>query len=222
VELELTALTRDLALNIIAMVVLVFAVYYRRHRRWEAVVGYVAFNLSLFTVAAALVSSNTLTVGVGFGLFAVLSIVRLRSDESNQADIGYTMVALVIGLLTGLPGLGFEFKLLFCFVLVGAMFIVDSARLTPVDRHRATVLVDRLLAHPDDVRGLLSERLGGRVESYSIQAVDYVRETTTVEVVWRADARGKLDGAQGAPDGDKGAQVGDISANGRRRGSWRR
>jgi hypothetical protein len=215
VDLELTTLTRDLALNVVALVVLVFAVYYRRHRRWEAVVGYVAFNLCLFTVAAALVASNTLTVGVGFGLFAVLSIVRLRSDESNQAEIGYTMVALVLGLLTGLPGLDFEYKVLLAVVLVGAMFIVDSARLTPVDRHRATVLVDRLLAHPEDARSVLSERLGGRVESYTIREVDYVRETTTVDVVWRAEP-------PVGRDGNADEHVGDVSANGRRRSSWRR
>src|SRR5687767_5683696 len=109
-DLDHAELARNLGLNLVALFLVAYVIYFRRHRRRDHLIGYVAFNLSLFTVSAALAGAGTLTIGIGFGLFAVLSIVRLRSEEATQAEIGYTMVVLVLGLICGLPGLRFEHK----------------------------------------------------------------------------------------------------------------
>jgi hypothetical protein len=182
-ELLFPALLRDLLLNLVAVGVLAYGVYFRRHGRRDLLLGYVAFNLSLFTVAAALGSSSPLNVGVGFGLFAVLSIVRLRSDEATQGEIGYTMVSLVLGLLTGLPGLAFEVKVLFVVVLVASMYVVDHPALVPPDRHqRYKVNLDLVLTDPAALRRELERRLGGTVGHVIVQEVDYIRETMRVDV----------------------------------------
>ena len=179
----MTDLLRDLALNLVAVVVLVFGIYFRRHRRRDLVLGYLAFNVSLFAVAAALGSSSPLNVGVGFGLFAVLSIVRLRSDEATQAEIGYTMVSLVLGLLNGLPGLVFEVKLLFTILLVATMYVADHPAVLPPDRHRRyKVELDVIRTDPDELHAELEDRLGVSVNHVIIQEVDYVRETMRVDV----------------------------------------
>jgi hypothetical protein len=182
-DLILPDLVRDLALNLVAITVLVYGVYFRRHRRRDLVLGYVAFNLSLFTVAAALASTSPLNVGVGFGLFAVLSIVRLRSDEATQPEIGYTMVSLVMGLLIGLPGLQFTVKVLFALLLIVAMYVVDHPAVLPPDRHqRFKLTLDVVIADPVALRAELERRLGGRVRHVIVQEIDQVRETMRVDV----------------------------------------
>lgn len=182
-ELQFPDLLQSLALNVVAVTALVFGVYFRRHRRRDLVLGYYAFNVSLFAVAAALGSTSPLNVGVGFGLFAVLSIVRLRSDESSQAEIGYTMVALVLGLLNGLPGLEFEVKLLFSALLVGTMLVVDHPVVLPQDRHqRFKVTLDVVITDPDRLRAEIESRLGGTVHHVLVQEVDYIRESMRVDV----------------------------------------
>jgi hypothetical protein len=198
-ELLLPALLRDLLLNLAAVTVLAYFIYFRRHGRRDLLLGYVAFNLSLFTVAAALGSSSPLNVGVGFGLFAVLSIVRLRSDEATQGEIGYTMVSLVLGLLTGLPGLGFEIKVLFVVVLVASMYVVDHPALIPPQRYqRYRVNLDVVRTDPDDLRRELEARLGGTVGQVIIQEVDFIRETMRVDVRLRGAASATRD-LQGLP-----------------------
>jgi hypothetical protein len=198
-ELLLPALLRDLLLNLAAVTVLAYLIYFRRHGRRDLLLGYVAFNLSLFTVAAALGSSSPLNVGVGFGLFAVLSIVRLRSDEATQGEIGYTMVSLVLGLLTGLPGLGFEIKVLFAVVLVASMYVVDHPALIPPHRYqRYKVNLDVVRTDPDDLRRELEARLGGTVGQVIVQEVDFIRETMRVDVRLRGAARTARD-LQGMP-----------------------
>ena len=180
-DLDLPTLLQDFAINAVAIVLLAYVIYHRRHRRRETTVGYIATNVSLFVVAAALSSSTTLNVGVGFGLFAVLSIVRLRSDEATQSEIGYTMVALVIGLMTGLPGLDVDIKIVFSILLVSTMYIVDHPRLIKSRRYqRLRLELDRIVTDEDELKAFVEQRLGSPVHSMIVQEIDFVRETMTL------------------------------------------
>lgn len=199
-ETSLLAVGRSLALDLVAIAILAYAVYFRRHRRRDLLLGYVALNVSLFAVAASLAAAGPLSVGVGFGLFAVLSIVRLRSDETTQEEIGYTMVSLVLGLLLGLPGLSFTAKVLFAVTLVGVMYVVDHPRLLPPARHqRHRVVLEAAYSDPAALRADLEARLGATVHHLVVQEVDYVRDTTTVDV---RVTRGRQHGSK-APAGSR-------------------
>jgi hypothetical protein len=188
-NLDTGELIRDLALNLVSIFLLVYVIYFRRHRRWDQVVGYVAFNISLFTVSAALGSSGPLNVGVGFGLFAVLSVVRLRSDESGQIEIGFTMVALVLGLMTGLPGMEFGIKVLFAALLVVAMFLVDMSAIGRRYRYsRVKVELDRIIHDEEALNAHLRSTFGKAVKSVSIRSVDMVRDTMTLDVVFHSES----------------------------------
>lgn len=188
VELDFAELVRDFAIDLAAILVLVFAVYYRRYRRRDHAVGFVAFNVSLFTVAASLTSTTGLNLGVGFGLFAVLSIVRLRSDEATQSEIGYTMVSLVIGLLNGLPGLDLEVKVVFSVFLVVIMAVVDSSVVfarRPYQRLR--VELDAVISDHGLLQSEIERRIGAPVRQFTVTEIDFVRETMRLDV--RAEAQ---------------------------------
>lgn len=182
-SLNVGELLRDLGLDIGAVFILVYLVYFRRHRRWDQVVGLVAFNVSLFTVSAALGSSGPINVGVGFGLFAVLSIVRLRSDEASQIEIGYTMVALVLGLMAGLPGMEFRIKCIFSLLLVATMFIVDNQWFSQTNRYaKVRVELDRVINDEQALMSHLEQLLNRPIVEAEVREIDYVRETMRLDV----------------------------------------
>jgi hypothetical protein len=146
-------------------------------------VGYIATNVSLFVVSAALSSSTTLNVGVGFGLFAVLSIVRLRSDEATQSEIGYTMVSLVIGLMTGLPGLSTDIKIVFSTLLVVTMFIIDHPLLIkPQQYQKLRIELDRIITDESELQSFVETRIAGSVKRLTVLEIDFVRETMRLDV----------------------------------------
>lgn len=185
-ELDVFRLLQDFLINIVAIFILAIFVYYRRHRRRDTTVGYIATNVSLFVVAAALSSSTTLNLGVGFGLFAVLSIVRLRSDEATQSEIGYTMVSLVIGLMTGLPGVGVDIKITFSVLLVMTMFIIDHPSvIKPQQYQRLRVELDRIITDEKELAAFVEERISGKVKRLTVTEIDFVRETMRLDI--RAD-----------------------------------
>src|SRR5215207_1476338 len=77
-----------IAANFVAIAVLVFGIYFPRHHRRDMVVAYLGINAGVLAIAAVLSSVNA-SVGLGIGLFGVLSIIRLRSDELDQRQIAY-------------------------------------------------------------------------------------------------------------------------------------
>ena len=183
-ELDLPVLLRDLALNLGALFIVVYVSYFRRHRRWDQVVGYTAFNISLFTVSAALGSSAPLNIGVGFGLFAVLSIVRLRSAESGQIEIGYTMIALVLGLMSGFSGMQFEAKVVFAILLSASMLVIDNGRWQPIRRReRLRIELDSVITDENDLKSHLVSILGATPVHFDVRSIDFVRETMRIDVI---------------------------------------
>ena len=90
-----------LALDLAAISVLAFGVYFPRHRRRDLVVAYLGVNVGVLAVATALADS-AVGAGLGLGLFGVLSIIRLRSTELTQHEVAYYFSALALGLLGGL------------------------------------------------------------------------------------------------------------------------
>ena len=83
----------DLALigaEVLAVTVLVMGLYFPRHRRRDLVVAYFGVNIGVLAVADALRSTDGgAGLGLGFALFGVLSIIRLRSTELDQHEVAY-------------------------------------------------------------------------------------------------------------------------------------
>jgi hypothetical protein len=165
--------------------VLVFAVYLPRHHRRDMVVAYMAVNVGVLAVSAALTVSSV-AAGLGLGLFGVLSIIRLRSEELSQIETAYYFSALALGLLGGVS-VPLVYSLPLMALIVVVMALTDSRRVAG-GVQREVVVLDRAIPEHDQLTLALGQRLGGRVLSVSVQRLDFVNDTTMVEVRFRPDA----------------------------------
>src|SRR3954454_7326958 len=91
-----------LGLDVLALLVLVGWLYRRRAAAPEMTMVFVTLNIGLFSAVVA-IGSGHFPVGVGFGLFGLLSLVRLRSTAFTVKDMAYTFSALVLSLVNALP-----------------------------------------------------------------------------------------------------------------------
>jgi uncharacterized protein DUF4956 len=78
-SVDLATFFARLGIDLAALAALAYALYYRRHGRRDLVVTFTMFNVGLF-LAVVVLNLGHVNASVGFGLFAVLSIVRLRSE----------------------------------------------------------------------------------------------------------------------------------------------
>ena len=171
------------ALDVAAIGLVVFGLYFPRHRRRDLLVAYLVVNLGVLAVAD-LLSSTSLGAGLGLGLFGVLSIIRLRSAELDQAEIAYYFGALALGLLAGIGGASGPLAPLLMLAIVAALAIGDHPRLYGGYRHQ-TVKLDRAIADEAALITHLEGLLGGRVLQVRVRNLDLVQDTTVVEARYR-------------------------------------
>ncbi|UQN28489.1 DUF4956 domain-containing protein [Brachybacterium kimchii] len=171
------------ALDLVAAATLTFGIYWPRHRRRDLVVAFLGINVGVLAVSA-LLANSAVSAGIGLGLFGVLSIIRLRSDELAQHEIAYYFAFLALGLVGGLSVTPAWMGAVFMALIVLTMTLVDHPALLAAHR-RQVVVVDRAIADEDELREHLSRMLGGRVTSLSVQRLDTVSDTTTVDVRYR-------------------------------------
>lgn len=175
------------ALDVAAIAILVFGLYFPRHRRKDMIVAYLVANLGVVAVANAL-SSSSIAAGLGLGLFGILSIIRLRSAELDQQEVAYYFASLALGLLAGISVSPTWLTPTMMAATVAALYIGDHPDL--FGRYRLQIVtLDR--AYPDEgaLIGALESMLGGRVHRVRVRRLDVVRETTTVEVRYEVPAR---------------------------------
>ena len=168
------------AADLIAIAVLSFGVYFPRHHRRDLVVAYLGLNVGVLAVSTVL-GSLSVGAGLGLGLFGVLSIIRLRSDEIAQHEVAYYFAALTLGLLAGLTDEPDALTFSLMALVVATLFLGDHQRLYRRYRQQ-TMQLD--VAHTDEgaLRSYLEMMLNGRVVNLTVRHVDLVNDTTLVEV----------------------------------------
>lgn len=168
------------AADVVAIAVLVFGVYFPRHHRRDLVVAFLGVNIGVLAVSMVL-GSSTVGAGLGLGLFGVLSIIRLRSDEISQHEIAYYFAALALGLIAGLSTTPSPLSLALMGLVLVALYVADHPGLFRRYRQQS-VQLDVAYTDEEALRTHLEVLLKGRIVNLSVKHVDLVDDTTLVEV----------------------------------------
>ena len=177
--MSLTTLTY-IAADLIALAVLVGALYAPRHARKDLMAAYIGVNVGVLAVTL-LLSTASVAAGLGLGLFGVLSIIRLRSTELAQHEVAYFFAALALGLLGGIQTAPIAMVAALMGTVVAALWIGDHPALMRRNRHQVIVL-DHAITNETALIAHLEHTLGGQVHSVEVQRLDLVDDTTTVDV----------------------------------------
>jgi hypothetical protein len=170
----------------VAIFLLIFGVYFPRHRRRDMIVAYLSINTGVLAISAVL-SNVDASVGLGVGLFGMLSIIRLRSDELTQREVSYYFASLSLGLLGGTRIDHTELTILLMAVIVGALWFGDSPRLLG-RYHTRLMTLDRAFVDEAQLTAYLEELLGAQVRQAAVLQIDLVNDTTRVEVRYELPA----------------------------------
>ena len=177
---EAMSLAGRAGLDVLALLVLVGVLYRRRLAAPEMTLVFTALNIGLFS-AVAVIGTGDFPTGVGFGLFGLLSLVRLRSAAFTLKDVAYTFAALVIALVTALPGRNIGGAVALVLLVLTALWLTDTSRTAPPSRVMRLTL-DRALTDPAEVRAELRSRLATEPLSVAIDDVDWVRELSLIHI----------------------------------------
>lgn len=189
-----------IGMDLVAISVMTFLIYMPRHHRRDMVLAFLALNIGVIAVASIL-ASGEIGAGLGLGLFGLLSIIRLRSDELSQWDIAYYFAALALGLLGGIPVSPAWMNPALMAAILIVLYIGDHPGLLP--GYRVQIMnLDRAYTDEAELIERLQRDLNARVLRIEVRRVDLVNDATTVEVRYQQPAVARPAVAVSKPDQD--------------------
>src|SRR5438105_3648147 len=88
-----------LLIDLATIFILVRLIYYPLYRQKEFFFMFVIFNLIIFLISF-LLNKVDLSMGAAFGLFAVFSMLRYRTESISIKDMTYLFLVIAIGLVS--------------------------------------------------------------------------------------------------------------------------
>ena len=175
--------------DLVALTILVGALYIPRHGRRDLVAAYIGVNVGVLAVTLLLSTSDNVGAGLGLGLFGVLSIIRLRSSSLAQGEVAYFFAALALGLLGGIKTHLIIVTILMALILA-SLWVGDHPALMRRNRNQVVTL-DRAISDENELITELEDLLGAHVRSVDLKSLDLVNDTTIVEVHYRLRPRSR-------------------------------
>ena len=184
--IDIPPLLGRIVIDLVAVLVLVFAIYRRGQASRDFSFACVMLNLVTFTLVW-LMNQVTMDVGLGLGLFAIFGILRYRTEALGIRDLTYLFVAIGIAVVNGLDPERVSLAELamldgLCVLGAGLFDLFRRRARSP----RVPVVYDKLeLLTPsrrDELLGDLRTRLGLDCVSVDVRQVDLLRDTATIDV----------------------------------------
>jgi hypothetical protein len=174
-----------LGLDVMSLLVLIGILHRRRSTAPEMALVFTSLNIGLFA-AVAVIGTGDFPTGIGFGLFGLLSLVRLRSAAFTLKDVAYTFLSLVLALVNALPERNIGLVVGLNLVVLAAVWVTDDTRRQPTTRS-VRVVLDRAVFGVEEARAALVERYALAPVAVVIEDVDTVRDTTRISMLVEAD-----------------------------------
>ena len=173
-----------LLISTVTVFIVVLTLYFSTRRSRDVAFSYLMFGLVIFLIAYVL-KSTEVSVGFGFGLFAVFGILRYRTEEVPTRDLTYLLVVIAIAMINAVANVGASGLLLFNALLAAGTVLVQwVSGLRREDQQQ--VVYERVeLIRPGRRQELLQDlgqRLGVSVERVEVGQIDFMRDTALLTV----------------------------------------
>lgn len=203
---DLWELLFKFTLDAIVLFALVRMIYYPIHRKKENLFTYIIFNVLIFFLCI-LMNNVKLSMGFGFGLFAVFSIIRYRTEQLSVKDMTYLFTVITVAVINALVSKKVSLaELLFTnIMIVTLVYVMEHLWLTRHEAMRQLIYEKVDLIRPDkraELMADLQKRLGIKVSRVEIGRIDLLRDTVLMRVFYFEDEQSYGNFSEPAPDND--------------------
>jgi len=91
----------SLLINIVTLLLITLFIYYPNTRQIESLFTFFMFNLLIFMLTFVL-NKIKISMGAAFGLFAVFSMLRYRTEGISMKDMTYLFIFIAVGLISAI------------------------------------------------------------------------------------------------------------------------
>lgn len=176
-----------LLIDIVSMIILIRFIYYPVYKKRDYFFTFFMFNLTIFVITFLLNTKSGFSMGAAFGLFAVFSLLRYRTEDISARDMTYLFTVISLGLISSVnKGNVMEILVINGIILVAA-FILDGNVIMKTEFVKTIQYENIELIKPERYTELLAdlkERTGLSIHKISIGRVDFMRDTATIKIYY--------------------------------------
>ena len=173
-------------LNLFTVFILFGFIYFKNYKKTDLFLTFFGFNSIIFFISFML-NKVEISTGAGFGLFAVFSVLRYRTEGIGAKDMTYLFLSISIGLLTAIgPSNGIEISL-FCFLIIALTYILENS-LWGKKEVSKTIIYDSLdfikQSQQSELMQDLKSKTGIEIHRISIDNIDYLKDSCTITIYY--------------------------------------
>ncbi len=171
-------------INLFFATLLIRGIYYTHYKRSDLFLTFFSFNSIIFFVAYML-NKVELSTGAAFGLFAVFSILRYRTEGISAKDMTYLFLSIAIGLLTAVSIGNYLEIALICMLILVITFLLESNFLIHKESSKVIHYDDIKLVHENENAALLEDlkkRTGLNIKRLIINEIDFLKDCCTITI----------------------------------------
>lgn len=179
------------AINLAIVFVIVRLIYYPRRRDKDYVFTFFAFNTVIFFVMG-LLNNSEISVGVGFGLFAIFSVLRYRTATIPIREMTYLFVIIALPVINSilLEETYYEEFVVANVSIVGVLFVLEHEWGFKYEA-RKTITYERIeMIRPENWPQLLADlqaRTGLPIKRVEIGHLNFLRDTADLAIYYDTD-----------------------------------
>ena len=179
-----------LLIDILSMIVLIRMIYYPVYKRRDHLFTFYMFNITIFIITFLLNGKSGFSTGAAFGLFAVFSLLRYRTEDISARDMTYLFTVIALGLMTSVNKGNILEILMINAIILFAAFLLDGNMLMKTEFVKSIQYENIELIKPEKYEELLADlrnRTGLNIHKISIGKLDFLRDTAMIKIYYFED-----------------------------------
>ncbi|MBI4947588.1 MAG: DUF4956 domain-containing protein [Bacteroidetes bacterium] len=175
-----------LAVDMASVFVLIRFIYFPSYKTREMFFTFFIFNLIIFLVMF-MISKVEISMGAGFGLFAVFGIMRYRTEDVSTKDMTYLFLSIAMGMITAVAKGGWDELLLINGIILVVTLLLETNILMKKELGKEILYENIEMIKPENHQKLLDDlrmRTGLDVHRFSITKVDFLRDMAVIRIYY--------------------------------------
>jgi hypothetical protein len=172
-------------INLVTIFILIVFIYYPNYRNKDVFFTYFLFNIAIFLLTY-LMNQIKISMGAAFGLFAVFSMLRYRTEGISIKDMTYLFIVIAVGLVSAIQ-LEFYNLAIINGIIVVFTFLLDGNIIMKREFSKRIQYDNIELIKPENYDKLmedLKKRTGLKVRRISILKIDFLRDVALIDVFY--------------------------------------
>lgn len=177
-----------LGLNLVTSLIIVRWIYYPKHRSKKYVFTFLAFNLIIYLVVS-MMTTVEMSIGVGFGLFAIFSVLRYRTNPIPIREMTYLFIIAALPVMNGSAATADHWAKLLIgnLSVILILFILENGWGFSFESSK-TITYEKIdLIRPENYSQLLEDleiRTGLKIKRLEVGKINFLRDTATIRVYY--------------------------------------